>query len=73
MSRSRSKYPIKKDYGRNSTKIYKRFASKAIRKFKDSIVDGNSYRKIYNPYNIHDWKYSEWDPLNEWYKLLKRK
>jgi len=73
MSRSRSKNPVKKDYSRGSTKIYKRFASKAVRRYKGVISNGKFYRKIYPSYDIHDYVYREWDVNNEWNKLLKRK
>jgi hypothetical protein len=73
MSRSRKKYPITKDYSRGSTKEYKRFASKSVRNYKGELSDGKEYRKLFNSYNIHDYTYHEWNPLNEWYKLLKRK
>jgi len=56
MSRSRKKNAVYTDYGRNSTWYAKRQASKVVRRFKGEIQNGNSYKKIYCSYNIHDWK-----------------
>jgi len=73
MSRSRSKNPISKDYRRNATKFYKQLANKTVRKHRGCITDGKGYRKLYCSYNIHDFRFMEWDPENKWYELLKRK
>lgn len=55
MSRSYKK-PYIKDNGR-SKKEAKRFANKVVRKYKDIIPNGKSYRKLYCSYNICDYKY----------------
>lgn len=57
MSRSRKKNPIVSDYSRNSTKYYKRIASKAVRNYKGIIPNGCHFKKLYCSYNIFDYKW----------------
>lgn len=59
MARSRKKHAITKDYsrGKSGTRLNKRFASKAVRKYKGTIPDGNGYKKIYCSWNIFDQRY----------------
>lgn len=79
MSRSYYKYPSFKDYSRNHTRWAKRQASKAVRR-NWNIDDGTSYKKVYNSYNIIDFKwtyYTNREILDSWYveedKLYKVK
>lgn len=55
MSRSYKKFPGYTDYSRGYTKWSKRQASKKVRRILD-VPSGKGYRKIYNPYDIRDWK-----------------
>jgi hypothetical protein len=73
MSRSRKKNPCSKDYSRSSTKQYKRFASKTVRRYNGEISDGKEYRKLFCSYNIHDYVARAWDVHSYWHKQLKRK
>ena len=54
MSRSYKKHPIITDHSK-ITRYKKREASKKVRRTKD-IAKGNTYRKIYDPWNICDYK-----------------
>lgn len=54
MARSVKRNPIYTD-GHDSLKRFKRFSSKAVRKYKGDISNGNFYKKIYWSYNIHDY------------------
>ena len=56
MSRSYKKHPVYTDYIRGSTHWQKTYANRMVRRFKHDIANGKAYRKIYNPWNIHDWK-----------------
>lgn len=55
MSRSEKRTPIIKD---KPSKIDKRLASKAARHC--DLSDGCCYKKVYDSYNLHDWKYTIW-------------
>ena len=57
MSRSYKKNPVVKD-GR-SGKVGKRFASKKVRRYKGIIPNGNTYKKLYESCNIHDYAFRE--------------
>lgn len=57
MSRSRKKHPVVSDYSRNTTRYYKRIASKTVRKHKGFIPDGCHYKKLYCSWNIFDYKW----------------
>lgn len=73
MSRSRKKNAIVKDYSRSSTREYKRFASKTVRRYNGEISDGGSYQKIYPSYNIHDYRFRIEKSDEYWYKRSLRK
>lgn len=61
MSRSYRK-PISTDgYGTKRRRLSKTAANRRVRKAED-VPDGNVYRKWYNPWEICDWKSSEWHP-----------
>lgn len=55
MSRSYKKYPAGK--AEKSCKIGQRFANKKVRKYSHVIPNGNSYKKIYESWDICDYKY----------------
>lgn len=56
MSRSYKKYPYYTDGSPGTTKEMKRFANKKVRQYKKDInKKGNSYKKIFETYDIHDW------------------
>ncbi|MFW6047250.1 MAG: hypothetical protein ACOCP4_05640 [Candidatus Woesearchaeota archaeon] len=63
MSRSYKKTPGHTDQQRNSKtpKFFKRKANKKVRKFKGELPEGKVYRKLYNPYDICDWKFLAYD------------
>ena len=54
MSRSYKKNPIYTD-GKNGQVISKRFANKKVRKYKNKIAKGKSYKKLFCSYEIHDY------------------
>lgn len=56
MSRSFKKHPWVTDGGTPSTKNSKRFANKKVRHNKD-VPNGGSYKKVYEPWDIRDYKY----------------
>lgn len=60
MSRSYKKHLWTKDHNSGA----KRTANRKVRHSKD-IADGGSYRKIYEQYNICDWKFLH-DPSPRW-------
>ena len=53
MSRSYKKNYIVKDKNRGS----KRFASKAIRRFRGDVPKGKAYRKVFESYDISDYAF----------------
>lgn len=55
MSRSYKKTPIVKDG--KSGYPGKKFANKAVRRYKGEIPNGKQYRKIYSSYDIHDYAF----------------
>ena len=57
MSRSYKKVGGWTDYSKNRTKWYKRYSSKIVRRFDGEISDGCSYKKLYESYNIRDYKF----------------
>lgn len=62
MARSR-RAPIFTDgYGSVWKRLEKRFASKTIRHCVD-VPNGGAYRKVYNPWNICDFKF--WAPSDK--------
>ena len=56
MSKSRKKVPSYSDYSRNYTKWAKRQASKSVRRYQGELTDGCVYKKIFNSWNIFDYK-----------------
>ena len=54
MSRSYKKYPCSKDGGPTRVKFTKREANKKVRRT-DNIPSGKSYRRVFEPYDIHDY------------------
>ncbi|MFA4132578.1 MULTISPECIES: hypothetical protein [unclassified Brevibacillus] len=79
MSRSYKKTPVCKD---EATRFTKRLASKAVRRYKDTLSNGKHYRKVfcswiicdyrfYEPLQkaIHDWEKSPY----EWAKKMTKK
>lgn len=78
MSRSRKRNPIIKQRARN-VKAWKRFASKAARRH-DDISDGAMYKRLYDSYNICDYRSILWRsyfhdgrPKRPWYAYLSEK
>lgn len=63
MSRSYKKTPVYKDRRLGS----KRLASKKVRRSKDVPKKGKGYRKIYDSWNISDFKFHE-----TWKEFLER-
>lgn len=57
MSRSRKKNPVVSDYSRNYTWFAKRQASRKVRHYKGTILDGCHFKKLYCSWNIFDYKY----------------
>lgn len=53
MGKSYKKHPVIKDNVRTAKQL-KRQANKMVRRYKHEIADGKAYRKIYNPWDIHD-------------------
>lgn len=72
MSRSYKKYPSGKC--ERSCKWGQRQANKKIRQTLQTISNGGSYKKLYNSWNICDYKFVSFIP-SEWdrYKQYKRK
>ena len=58
MSRSVKKTPGWTDHGK-TTRWEKRQAAKAVRRTPD-VPSGKAYRKCYETYNIHDYKFLFW-------------
>ena len=58
MSRSYRKHPICTDGSPNTTQEMKRFANKKVRKtnFEELPLKGSGYKKVFETYDIHDWK-----------------
>ena len=70
MSRSYKKSPVYTDR-RHGAKYWKRQANRKVRHHKD-VMNGKSYRKVYNPWEIHDWV-SRWTKAEAiaWYNKHK--
>lgn len=69
MSRSHKKHPFNTDYSRTVTKWHKRMANKAVRRYKYYLPKGKLYRRIYNPWNIHDFVEYETEMMaREWFR-----
>ena len=58
MSRSYKKHPFCTDGSPHTTQESKKFANKKVRNtnFEDLPVKGKGYKKVYESYDIHDWK-----------------
>lgn len=81
MSRSYKKRPIVKDKNKGT----KQQANKKVRKFKYTIQNGKSYKKIFNSYDISDFSfectlkhflnktYNKNKSYFDWYKNYKMK
>jgi len=70
MSRSYKKHPYCTDYSRRLTKWTKRMANKAVRRHKYHLpIKGKLYRRVYNPWFIHDWiEYETEMQAREWFR-----
>lgn len=67
VSRSyRKDYITQQSYKSKIAKFFKRLAARKVRK-SDDLVDGNVYRKMYESYNICDYK-SKIDETAWWMK-----
>ncbi len=67
MSRSYKHSPVYTD-GRNGQVISKRYANKAVRKYKNKIAKGKAYKKLFCSWDIHDY-ISRWtweEAKKEW-------
>lgn len=66
MSRSYRKFPMRKFNGRGMKTI----ANRKVRRYKGEIQNGNSYKKIFNSWDINDycWYQTKEDAISEWYK-----
>lgn len=71
MSRSKKRISIFTDSHAKTNKWFKRLANKKVRK-SEIIADGKQYRKVYNSYNICDWKFFQ-EKGSEWYNRGLRK
>jgi hypothetical protein len=67
MSRSYKRNPVVKDDKRNKRRD-KRLASKAARH--TICPNGCAYKRIYDSYNINDWKYSLWRLMRRHYRPI---
>ncbi|PLS15071.1 hypothetical protein CVD28_24825 [Bacillus sp. M6-12] len=52
MSRSYKKTPVVTDG--HSGKEAKKFANRKVRRYKHELANGKAYRRVFNPYDIHD-------------------
>ena len=67
MSRSYKKNPIYTDGRTPTPKKIKRIANKKVRHTKN-LADGKAYRKVFESWNIHDYKNREtWEDAKAWY------
>ena len=65
MSRSYKKFPFCKC--ENSCKSGKKFANKKVRRHKKEISNGRSYKKLYESWDICDYRSSmTWQEWQEW-------
>lgn len=76
MSRSYKKHPWATD--NSDKKIHKKIANRRVRRFNRDIANGKAYRKLYESWEICDWKWLCENPEEEkdyksWYKYFKRK
>ncbi len=69
MSRSYKKIAGFTDYTRKYTKWAKRQANKKVRRAYN-VPNGKAYRKVYNPWDIHDWVwlcFTRRELIDSWY------
>ena len=61
MSRSYKKYPVYTDGVRRNTKNEKRRANRKVRRYNnkvyDLLLDATLYKRYYERYNIHDYRF----------------
>ncbi|MFD2334621.1 hypothetical protein ACFSR7_35710 [Cohnella sp. GCM10020058] len=57
MSRSFKKTPVCNDHATPYTRLAKRMASKAVRRYRDEIANGKWYRKVYCSWDICDYRF----------------
>jgi hypothetical protein len=71
MSRSYKKTPVIK-FAPSKGKIGKGFANRRVRKYKGDLSDGACYKRLYEPWNIHDcvMRYTLDDAMNYRTKAL---
>jgi hypothetical protein len=67
VSRSYKRNPVVKDDKRNKRR-YKRMASKAARR--KSLCNGCAYKRVYDSWNINDYKYSLWRLMRKHYRPI---
>lgn len=66
MSRSHKKNYYYTDGSPKTTKRFKRFAQKVVRNAENIPMKGSSYKKLFESYNIHDYKsYSSWEDFKK--------
>ena len=71
MSRSFKKHPYVKDGGPEGRKFAKKLANKKVRR-SANIGNGKAYRRVFEPYDIHDWtSYWPWPEAKDWYEKNK--
>lgn len=72
MSRSIKRSSIS-DYSRKGTKKNKRLASKSVRRYNLYISNGRSFKKLFNSWNIFDFKQLFFKDSPEEFEKFKRK
>lgn len=72
MSRSRKKTPSTSDYHRNYTSWSKRQASKAVRRYKDILINGAHYKKVYPTWDIFDYKFTYYQSKGRYLKGINK-
>ena len=75
MSRSYKKHPWYTDGSPHSTKESKKLANKKVRRTDDVPLKGKGYKKIYETYDIHDFKtrYSKQEWIRDYKRIRYRK
>ena len=58
MSRSYKHSPICPE-SKNKKWFFKRYANKVVRQFKGELANGKAYRRLYNSWDICDYKFRE--------------
>jgi len=68
MSRSVKKTPVCTDHETPRTRQYKRYANKSVRRCLDRIPNGKWYRKLFNSWNIRDYRIfkTKNETIQEW-------